>query len=127
MSTLLKTKSLLTSPRNVLPLHPKQTFPPIILIFVQVKVMELNPGYLFKIFPTFHGTHMEVLAVKKNQSNFVIKCGTKAIFSRFLTCKKAFNPIVILHCADRRHLWSCTVHFSKSLFQFQNFHTPFLF
>ena len=37
----------------------------------------------FKIFPTFHGTHMEVLAVKKNQSNFVIKCGTKGIFQDF--------------------------------------------
>ena len=63
----------------------------------------------------------------KNLSNFVIKCGKKGIFSRFLTCKKAFNPIVILHCAERRHLWSSTVHFSKSLFQFKNFHTPFLF
>ena len=29
----LKTKCLLTSPSNVLPLHLKQTFPPIILIF----------------------------------------------------------------------------------------------
>ena len=28
--TLLKTKSLLTTPNNILPLHPKQTFPPII-------------------------------------------------------------------------------------------------
>ena len=30
VNKLLKTKNLLTSPRNVLPLHLKQTFPPII-------------------------------------------------------------------------------------------------
>ena len=30
-----KTKSLLTSPSNVLPLHLKQTFPPIISIFTE--------------------------------------------------------------------------------------------
>ena len=42
-------------------------------------------------------------------------CYKMWIFSRFLTYKKAFNPIVILHCAERRHLWSRTVHFSKSL------------
>ena len=31
----LKTKSLLTTPSNVLPLHRKQTFPPIIWIFTE--------------------------------------------------------------------------------------------
>ena len=30
VNKLLKTKSLLTSPSNILPLHLKQTFPPII-------------------------------------------------------------------------------------------------
>ena len=32
---LLKIKSLLTMPSNVLPLHPKQTFPPIFWIFTE--------------------------------------------------------------------------------------------
>ena len=35
VNKLLKTKSLLTSPSNVLPLHFKQTFPPIIWIFTE--------------------------------------------------------------------------------------------
>ena len=35
VNKLLKTKSLLTRPSNVLPLHLKQTFPPIIWIFTE--------------------------------------------------------------------------------------------
>ena len=50
VNKLLKTKSLLTTPSNVLPIHLKQTFPPIIWILLKVKVMGLNPGYPLKKF-----------------------------------------------------------------------------
>ena len=43
-------KSLLTTPNNILPLHLKQSLPPIIWIFTEGKVMESNPGYLPKSF-----------------------------------------------------------------------------
>ena len=40
VNKLLKTKSLLTSPSNVLPYYPKETFE------FSLKVKESNPGYL---------------------------------------------------------------------------------
>ena len=43
-------KLLLTMLSNILPLHLKQFFPPIIWFFAEVKVMGLNPGYLLKAF-----------------------------------------------------------------------------
>ena len=48
----LKTKSLLTSPRNVLPLHLKQTFPPIIWIFTEGEGHGIESRLPFKIFST---------------------------------------------------------------------------
>ena len=50
VNKLLKTKSLLTSPSNVLPLPFKQFFPPIFEFSIKLKVMRLNPGYLLKNF-----------------------------------------------------------------------------
>ena len=43
-------KSLLTTPCNVLPLHLKQIFPPIMWIFAEVKGDEIEPRLTFKIF-----------------------------------------------------------------------------
>ena len=45
-------KNLLIMPSNILPLHFKQTFPPIIWIFTEfaVKVMGSNTGYLLRSF-----------------------------------------------------------------------------
>ena len=43
-------KSLLTMPSNVLPLHLKQTFPPIFEFSLKMKVMGSIPGYFFKSF-----------------------------------------------------------------------------
>ena len=40
-------KSLLTTTSNVLPLHLKQTFPPIIWIFIEGEDDGINSGYLF--------------------------------------------------------------------------------
>ena len=49
VNKLFTFKSLLTTPSNVLPLHLKQTFPPIIWEFsMKVKVMRLNSDYLLK-------------------------------------------------------------------------------
>ena len=50
VNKLLITKSLLTSPNNVLPLHLKQTFRPIIWIFTEGDGMK--PRLPFRIFPT---------------------------------------------------------------------------
>ena len=49
---LLETKSLLTSPSNVLPLHLKQTFPHIILIFTEGEDDGIKSRLPFKIFFT---------------------------------------------------------------------------
>ena len=49
---ITKTKSLLTSPSNVLPLHLKQTLPPIIWIFTEGEGDGINARLLFKIFST---------------------------------------------------------------------------
>ena len=45
-------KSLLTMPSNVLPLHLKQTFPPIIWIFTEVEGDGIESRLPFKIFYT---------------------------------------------------------------------------
>ena len=45
-------KSLLTRPINVLPLHLKQTFPPIIWIFTEGEGDEIESRLPFKIFST---------------------------------------------------------------------------
>ena len=45
-------KSLLTMPSNVLPLHLKQTFPPIIWIFTEGKGDGIESRLLFKVFST---------------------------------------------------------------------------
>ena len=50
VNELLKTKDLLTSPSNVLPLYLKQTFPPIIWIFTEGDWIESRLP--FKIFST---------------------------------------------------------------------------
>ena len=50
VNKLFKIKSFLTMPSNVLPLHLKQTFPPIIGFSLKVKVMGSNPAYLLKSF-----------------------------------------------------------------------------
>ena len=50
VNKLLKTKSLLTSPSNVLPLHLKQTFPPIIWIFTGGEGDEMESRVPFKVF-----------------------------------------------------------------------------
>ena len=48
VNELLKTKSLLTSPSNVLPLHFKQTFPLIIWIFTEGEGDEIESRLPFK-------------------------------------------------------------------------------
>ena len=48
----LNTKSLLTMPSSVLPLHFKQTFPTIIWIFTEGEGDEIESSLLFKIFST---------------------------------------------------------------------------
>ena len=48
----LKTKSLLTMPSNVLPLHLKQIFPTIIGIFTEGEGDGIESRLPFKIFPT---------------------------------------------------------------------------
>ena len=48
-------KSLLTIPSNVLPLHLKQIFPPIIWIFTESEGNGIESRLPFKIFPTLIG------------------------------------------------------------------------
>merc|ERR1711997_600706 len=45
-------KSLLTTPSNILPLHLKQTFPPIISIFTEGEGAGVESRLPFKIFST---------------------------------------------------------------------------
>ena len=52
VNKLLKTKSLLTTPSNVLPLGPKQIFPPIIWIFTEGEADRIESRLTFKIFST---------------------------------------------------------------------------
>ena len=52
VNKLLKTKSLLTSPSDVLPLHLKQTFPRIIWIFTEGEGDGIKFRLPFKIFST---------------------------------------------------------------------------
>ena len=52
VSKVLKTKSLLTRPSNVLPLHLKQTFPPINWIFTEGEGDGIESRLPFKIFST---------------------------------------------------------------------------
>ena len=52
VNTLLKTIGLLTRPSNVLSLHLKQTFPPIIWIFTEGKGDGIKFRLPFKIFST---------------------------------------------------------------------------
>ena len=52
IAELFVTKSLFTTPINVLPLHLKQTFPPTILIFTKGEVDGIKSSLSFKIFST---------------------------------------------------------------------------
>ena len=52
VNKLLKTKSLLITPKNVLPLHLKQTFTPIILIFTDGEGDGIDNRVSFKICST---------------------------------------------------------------------------
>ena len=56
---LLK-KKMLTTPSNVWPLHLKQTFPTIILIFIEGEGDGMKSRLLFKIFTTL------LISIKKN-------------------------------------------------------------
>ena len=55
LNKLFVSKSLLTTPSNVLPLHLKQTFPPIIWIFTE--------GYLLKSFLLYHSSNINFLHI----------------------------------------------------------------
>ena len=52
VNKLLRRKSLLTSPSNVLPYYLKQTFPQIIRIFTQGEKDEIEPKLSSSIFST---------------------------------------------------------------------------
>jgi hypothetical protein len=54
VNKLFVIKSLLTTPSSVLPLHLKQTFPPMISIFTDGEGDEIESRLPFKIFPTLH-------------------------------------------------------------------------
>ena len=56
VSKLFAFKSLLTTPSNVLPLHHKQTFPPIISIFNESEGDGIESRLPFKIFSTLNVT-----------------------------------------------------------------------
>ena len=51
-------KSLLTTPSNVLPLHLKQTFPPLIWIFTEVEGDGIESKLPFKIFSTLNWMYL---------------------------------------------------------------------
>ena len=57
---------LLTSPSNVLPYYPKETFPPIFEF--SLKVMGLNPGYLLKSFLSYLKTLQKLIYIPFNAS-----------------------------------------------------------
>ena len=62
---LLKTKRLLKTPSNVLPLYVKQTFLPIICIYTKGDRMGWNPGYLLKSFLLYYGILLPKLWLRK--------------------------------------------------------------
>ena len=66
VNKLLKTKFLLTSTSNVLPLHLKQTFPPIVWIFTEDQGDGLESRLSFKIFST--------LAIQLPQMSYYDPC-----------------------------------------------------
>ena len=68
VNKLLKTKGLLTMPSNVFPLHPKQTFPPMIWIFTEGEGDWIKSRLPFKIFFHFTKGLMSVINKKKRDN-----------------------------------------------------------
>ena len=70
-------KSLLTMPSNVLPLHLKQTFPPIIWIFTEGEGDGIKSRLPFEIFSTLHyytkRKSFELFTVSRNMNFLIIK------------------------------------------------------
>ena len=64
----LETESLLTSPSNVLPLHLKQTFPPIIWIFTEGEGDGIKSRLPLKIFSTLPKSRSKI----KKPINFTV-------------------------------------------------------
>ena len=60
VNKLFVVKSLLTTPSNVLPVHLKQTFPPIIWIFTEGESDGIKSRQPFKIFSTLRNHGMDV-------------------------------------------------------------------
>ena len=60
VNKLFVSKSLLTTPNNVLPLHFKQTFPTMIWIFNEGKGDGIKSRLPFKIFSTLNNSEFEI-------------------------------------------------------------------
>ena len=64
VNKLLKTKSLLTLPSNVLPFYLEQTFPPIISIFTEDESDGIEARLSSYIFSTLHITKLDFLTLQ---------------------------------------------------------------
>ena len=91
VNTLLKKKSLLTSPINVLNYSSSKLFWQQFEFLLKVKVMGLNPGYLLKLFllylkinPNFK-THFSYGYVKAHGEQLTFKVGISLFYITFLS------------------------------------------
>ena len=87
-------KSLLTTPRNVLPLHLKQTFPPIIWILTEGEGDGIEPRLPFKMFSTHIATWNIIKAMYFDPMPDAVKTAWK---SKWVARSNASHLKVILN------------------------------
>ena len=92
-------KNLLTTPSNVLPLHLKQTFPPIVWIFIEGDGIESRLP--FKIFSTLHKylhrEHFIWIKIKLLKKNSMKKNVYQTLYF--------FSEITPTHCLFKNSSW----------------------
>ena len=120
----MKTKSLLTSPSNVLPLRLKQTFPPMIWIFTEGEGDGIKSKLPFKIFFTLIKS-WNTLFWNSTTVTFLVFESSKCLsFNTLPTCINILcNPgtIVVMHLLGPNtdlptlnKLWGCSPIFYES-------------
>ena len=132
VNNLFVFKSLLTMPRNVLPLGLKQTFPPVIWIFTESEGDGIESRLPFEIFSTLQILPLlEVLLVLrfpymfpytipkqpdqncKYQLSYRIQCYSMLLLFCFCEVLEPQEPCIVSYFP---------VHFSKLLSQFDHCH-----
>ena len=113
-------KSLLTTPSNVLPLHLKQTFPPIIWVFTEGEGDGMESRLPFKIFSTLNNFLMLIILTQKfaflHMMNYYF-CSPPKLLTKWQVPSatflwyvfKSIYHVLSTYLSFRKYYWICVL------------------